>query len=203
MSAAPALRATEAAYLALDAASPGQKFAFNDGYVFDMARGTKEHALITANLTALLHTALRGGPCTVYTSDLRVRTAHGRGYSYPDVTVSCGEEAFFDGDTLESPTAVFEVLSASTEGYDRGDKFRQMRTADTLRAYVLLSQYAPVAEAYERETDGTWKYRVAEGLDAVLDLRTLGVAVPLAEVYAKVAFKPDPNAGAGTFLDDP
>ncbi|MFO0808671.1 MAG: Uma2 family endonuclease [Gemmataceae bacterium] len=113
-------------------------------------------------------------------------------YSYPDVVVYCGEPEFLDanGDVLVNPVAVFEVLSPSTEAFDRGGKFNRFQTHNpTLTDYVLVSQDEPLVEHFHRQDDGSWTYRRAVGLKSKLTVATIGVTLKLADVYERVTFE--------------
>jgi Uma2 family endonuclease len=147
-------------YLAFERASD-QKHEYADGEVFAMSGGTFEHSAVATGLLAALATALAGRPCTPLTSDMRVKSASGR-YFYPDACVICGTPQFEDEgrDTLLNPTAIFEVLSDSSEAYDRGDKFAHYETIASARDYVLASQKGPRIEVFTRQADQSWVRRV-------------------------------------------
>lgn len=108
--------------------------------------------------------------------------------TYPDVMVICGERQFHDGrrDVVTNPTLIVEVLSDSTEAYDRGDKFRHYRSLQSLRGYLLLSQYRMQAELFLRQPDGTWSLSSYQGPSASIPLRVVEAELSLAEVYDKV-----------------
>jgi len=189
---------TEAEYLAIERAAPA-KSEFHGGEMFAMAGGSPMHSLIAANLIALLHRALSGSGCLTFTSDLRVKVDMTGLYTYPDVSVACGELCFADAerDTLLNPTLLVEVLSDATEGYDRGEKFEQYRRIASLRGYLLVSQRKPVIELFVREADGRWSLREAAGTEASLEIPPLQITLALAEVFANVAF-PQTAAPHGT-----
>lgn len=112
--------------------------------------------------------------------------------TYPDVTVTCGEPYYhpLDTNSLINPMVLFEVLSPSTEGYDRGEKWASYRQLDSLQEYVLVSQHTPLVEVYARQDDGAWKFTAADALDGSVSLPSLGMTLSLAEVYEKIAFDP-------------
>jgi Uma2 family endonuclease len=150
------------------------------------------------NLAAALVTQLRGGPCQAFSKDMRVRCGpHQSGtragfYAYPDLVVVCGERRYHDQerDVLLNPTVLIEVLSPSTETFDRGEKFDRYRTwLATLTDYVLVAQDRPVIDHYHRQMDGTWVLHTLEGLQARLPLETIGCTVALAEVYDRLVFQ--------------
>lgn len=179
-------------YVALDAAAE-YKCEYVDGRVYAMSGGTEPHALVCWNLLGLLHAAFRGRPCRAYPSDLRVKVAETGTYTYPDLSALCGEPAFDERvvDTLLNPSVLVEVLSPSTEAYDRGEKFARYRRVPSLREYVLVAQDRPRVECYTRRGDG-WVLTEASALDAAVELRSVGVTLALGEVYERVAFPDRP-----------
>ena len=177
------------------------KHEFYRGEVFAMAGGSARHSLITANVIRELGNRLKGSPCRVYDSNLRIRIPRTTLYTYPDASVVCRPEEFDPldpkGETILNPTVLVEVLSPSTEAYDRGTKFENYQQIDALREYALVSQLAPRVETYLRQPDGTWLYSAATGLEASAGLAALKVQVELAELYAGVSFPP-PAAAEST-----
>jgi Uma2 family endonuclease len=167
---------------------------FYRGEIFAMAGGSPRHSLIKTNLVGELRNVLKGRPCTAYDSDLRVRVSATGLYTYPDASVICGKLEFDDEhqDTVLNPTLLAEVLSDSTEAYDRGKKFAHYRQVASLREYLLVAQDSPKLERFARNQDGTWTLTIANGLDQSLDLSSIGVRLSLAEVYDKVDFTPEP-----------
>ena len=177
---------TEAEYLASERAAQ-MRHEFHDGRVYAMAGATEAHVLIAANMTGELRSALRDRPCRVYSSDMKVKIESAGLYTYPDVTVACGDRRFVDErkDTLLNPAVVIEVLSESTESYDRGQKFEWYRTVPSITDVLLVSQDRPIVEQYTRQADGTWvlhELRIAD----TLVIASLDCRVPVAEVYLKV-----------------
>ena len=173
-----------------------EKHEYRDGEIVSMAGGTVAHSRIIANCIQTLGNRLRGGPCAPFESNLRVRIARRTLYSYPDVPVICGPPELDPddtrGETVTNPRLVVEVLSPSTESYDRRTKFDRYRQLESFREYVLVSQDMPRVETFFRHDDGTWVFAVATGPDAVIRLSSLGIDLPLAEVYAGVEFPPPP-----------
>jgi Uma2 family endonuclease len=169
------------------------KHEYLDGQIFDMAGASREHNTISSNLHGLLWSSLRRNPCRPFTSDMKVLA--GPFGSYPDITVVCGEQRFQDEqrDALTNPTLVIEVLSDSTEAYDRGEKFLRYQQIESLREYVLVSQDRPRIERFLRQEDGSWNYLLIEGADAAVRLEAIGVTLSLAEVYEGVAFEETPG----------
>lgn len=167
-----------------------------DGRILGMAGGTDVHNDITCNLIGELRQALKGTPCKVGGPDLRVRSPRSGRYHYPDVSVTCGPRVFDppqSRSTFANPQVLIEVLSASTADMDRGDKFREYIEIGTLQQYVLVAQDRPRVETFHRAAGGGWVVGPwAEGLDAGVAFPSLGVSLPLADVYAGVAFPPPP-----------
>src|SRR5439155_7242290 len=146
MSAAPKLRCTPEEYLEIDRAAQFKSEYFH-GEIFAMAGASEDHNTITFNVAGLLHSQLRGGPCRGFSADMRVSTGEGEMYVYPDVGVVCGERRFVDArrDVLLNPTVIIEVLSQTTEAFDRGGKFEGYRRLESLRDYLLIAQDRPHA----------------------------------------------------------
>lgn len=153
-----------------------------------MAGASRRHNLIVANLLRVLGNQLVNSPCNVYPSDLRVKVAPLTKYTYPDVSIGCTPEEFEDDsqDTLLNPRVLFEVLSESTEAYDRGRKFEHYQYIDALQVYVLVSQEAPRVEAYERTHPHRWSYTEFRQHNDIVTLDVVGVSVSVAEIYMKV-----------------
>jgi Uma2 family endonuclease len=159
------------------------------GEVFAMSGGTRQHNLISSNALGDLWSQLRDGSCEVYNSDMKVRVTEDH-YAYPDVTVVCGEALFADeeNDVLLNPTLVIEVLSPSTEAWDRGGKAGQYRQRESLQEYVLIAQDRPHIEHFARQADRQWLLTETNGLEATLALPSIGCELALSEVYRKVTF---------------
>jgi Uma2 family endonuclease len=162
------------------------KHEFLDGHVWAMAGGSPEHAAICGNVTTLLNVQLRDRPCRVYSSDLRVRVSSTGLGTYPDVTVVCGhiEKDPDDrkGHTIVNPRVVVEVLSPSTEDYDRGEKLEHYKTISTLDEVVLIAHDRRKIEVVRREPDGTWSRHVATG-DETIRLTSVDCELAVPEVY--------------------
>ena len=159
-----------------------------DGEVFAMGGASWKHGLLVGNAFAALHAQLRDRDCFVQTSDLRVRIPATDLFTYPDVAVVCGEPRFDDAelDTLLNPTLIIEVLSKSTEDYDRGRKFAHYRTVDSLAQYGLLAQDSVHAEVFTRQARGRWELRETDSIDDTLDLASIGCELALQEIYRLV-----------------
>ena len=164
------------------------KSEYLNGEMFAMSGVSREHLLVNTNLTSFLHGALKGRPCEVYAADLRVLVSATSLYTYPDLTVVCGKPTFADKhiDTLLNPLVVIEILSPSTEAYDRGKKFGHYRALESLDQYVLVSQDEPKVEWYTRQPGGEWLFASASGLNETLPFPALDLRIPLAEVYRRI-----------------
>lgn len=171
------------AYLEQERRSP-RKHEFCNGEVFAMTGASPGHNLLVMNIGAALHGQLKRRPCRVYPSDLRVQLADG--YVYPDLTVVCGEPDFAEGDNLRNPTLICEVLSPSTEDYDRGGKFARYRQLDSLRDYLVVAQDRVALMLYSRQADHRWLLTDLNDPRGTLDLPGIGCRLAVADVYAKL-----------------
>lgn len=189
---------TEEEYLTMERAAE-ERHEYIDGYVYAMAGESIEHGDICANLGWIIGSQLRGTPCRNRIANTKVRSGPKpdfsrklKGlYSYPDLFVICGEMRFHDKhkDVIVNPTAIFEVLSESTANYDRGEKFlRYQNWSPTLLDYVLISQTGPTIEHFSRQPDGSWTYRVYQGLEANFSIKSIKCNLKLSEVYERVKF---------------
>ena len=171
------------------------KSEFLGGEMFVMSGGTRSHSLIASNMIRAIGNQLKGRPCRVYTSDMRVKVQASGLYTYPDLAVACGQEEFEDEyeDVLLNPTVIVEVLSDSREAYDRGLKFALYRQVPALREYLLVNQHEPRIEQYVRQESGQWLLRDVAGLEGKLSLPSVGIAIEMADVYTDVRFKPGPR----------
>ena len=177
-------------YLEIERASEARSEYFN-GRMYAMSGGSYNHVRIIGNLAWELRNALKERSCEVVTSDLRVRVSPAGLYTYPDVTVVCGEPKFADDqkDTLLNPVFIAEVLSPSTEAYDRGFKSAQYRKLESLQEYALISQAEPRVEVFRRRPGGDWLLSEAAGLDAACRFDSLDCRIALADIYGKVSFE--------------
>jgi Uma2 family endonuclease len=188
-------RYTPDEYLAIERGAE-RKSEYHDGRILAMTGATARHVTLVGNVHGLLWTRFREGPCRLYASDLRVRIRRENRYVYPDVVALCEEPRFEDAvpDTLLNPALVVEVLSGSTEAYDRGDKFAAYRRLESLREYVLVAQDRVSVERYRRSGD-LWTLTALESPDDELELESVGVTVPVAEIYAGVEPGPEREQG--------
>jgi len=192
-------RLTVDEYLAMERAAQ-ERHVYLDGEVFAMAGESDWHGLITISIILALGPQLKKGPCQLRTKDTKVRSGpipeRGRGtkgmFSYPDVLVVCGDREFHDAhkDIILNPKVVIEVLSESTEAFDRGGKFTRYQTYNpTLTDYVLVSQDKPQVEHFHKPATGPWTYQLYTGLDAVVLLDSIGCTLRLTDVYDRVVFE--------------
>jgi len=194
MSTAEKRRLTPAEYLALEVASQG-RHEFYAGEMFAMSGGSYWHNLVKDNLAHAVRNRLAGRGCTVLTSDQRVKVDATGLYTYPDVVVFCGKPVFEDGIhySAVNPLVLAEVLSDSTEKYDRGVKFGHYRQLPSVQEFLVLAQDRVSAERYRRQTPGdpgSWLLTAVSDPAGTVDFESLGIAVPVAEIYASVEFPP-------------
>lgn len=186
-------RYTAEEYLTLER-SAAYKSEFHDGQIYAMTGASRQHNLITVNIAGELRSQLKKRPCEAYSNDMRVKAAEANSYHYPDIAVVCGTPQFEDSyvDTLLNPALLIEVLSSSTEAYDRGGKFAHYRKIATLHEYLLVSQDQPSIERYMRQGD-VWILSEAVGLEASIQLASIDCVLSLREVYDKVLDDADNN----------
>ena len=164
------------------------KSEYYGGQIFAMAGGSPRHNSIGVNLVASLRNRLRGSPCRPFNSDQRIRISACGLATYPDVSIICGELQMDaqDVDAIVNPRVIFEVLSKSTEGYDRGKKFDFFRQIKSLTEYVLVSQEDLQVECFTRQSDENWLLSITKGLHGVLRLSTVSLELPLVEIYEDI-----------------
>ena len=189
MSTATKLDYTPEEYLALERKSP-TRHEYYKGEIFAMAGASREHNLIAGNINREIGNQILDRPCESYANDMRVLIEATGLYTYPDVIVVCGQPEFLDRevDTLLNPTVIFEVLSESTEAYDRGVKFGHYRRIPSLREYVLVSQDRMLVERYTRAGGELGSLGVRAARSGQLRLESIDCAIPLDRIYAKVKF---------------
>jgi Uma2 family endonuclease len=180
-------------YLALERKAEF-KSEYVNGEIYAMSGASKEHNYISGNIYFQMRQQFHGRPCDAFTSDMRVKVSATGMYTYPDVTAVCGGSLFDDShvDTLTNPTVIVEVLSPSTETYDKGDKFAHYLKLPSLQEYVLVSQDKVRVERYARR-GAEWVYTQMSTLDEVLVLESIECAVALQDIYEKVEFVHDTN----------
>lgn len=194
-------RVTAAEYRAFEMAAE-YKNEFVDGEIFAMAGASREHNLIGTNLTREISAQLRGRSCETYPGEMRVKVIDPETYAYPDVVVVCGEPEFEEAelDSLLNPTLIIEILSPSTEAWDRGGKFARYARLASLQEYLLVAQDRPRIERFRRAGGEEWIFSATEGLDATLALPSIDCYLSLADVYERIRFggesAADPSEGA-------
>lgn len=185
-------------YLAMERAAV-ERHVYLDGEIFAMAGESDAHGIISFNVAISLGVQLKGTPCQGRTKDAKVRSGPipetGRSkkgmFSYPDILVFCGEPEFHDAhtDVILNPKVIVEILSESTEAFDRGEKFQRLQKHNpTLTDYILISQDKPQVEHFRRQRKGSWSYDTHAGLDASVVIVSIGCTLKLADVYDRVVF---------------
>ncbi len=195
MSAALQSKLSASEYLEMERRADFKSEFFN-GQIVARARCSIEHNAIKDNLVMELLSRLKGGPCRTYSSDQRVLVEATGLYTYPDIIVLCGQGTYdpLDRDTLTNPTAIIEVLSPSTERYDRGAKFRNYQQIPSMVEYVLVAQDEAVCDRYVRQSDGSWALVSFVGLTATLAFTSVSASVPLSDIYSGVTLPEAPGA---------
>ena len=179
-------------YFALEDASDA-RFEYWDGDILCMSGGSRAHGTIGSNVVVALGISLRGGRCRAFTGDVAVYTPTLPPYRYPDASAACGElkfEHIKGRDALVNPVVVVEVLSPSTAKLDEGPKFAAYQAVPTLRDYLLVSQDEPRVTYYTQLARGSWEQREVTGLDASLELESIGCALKLRDIYDGLTFTP-------------
>jgi Uma2 family endonuclease len=189
MSSRPKSYLTPEEYLAIERKSE-TKSEYLKGEMFAMVGASRKHNLIAGNIFGELRQKLKGRPCEAYTNDMRVRIPATGLYTYPDVVVVCGEPQFEDDylDTLLNPTLIVEVLSESTESYDRGKKAGFYRSVEFIAEYLLVSQDEYRVEQYVKQADGKWLLTDIRSLESTVELISLQCTLPMKDIYDRVAF---------------
>jgi Uma2 family endonuclease len=182
-------RYTVQEYLAMEEVAEYRSEYF-EGEIFAMSGGSLDHDRITGELHRLIANALSTGPCEPLTGNMKIRIEGSSAYYYPDLAIVCGEPQMEDKKKhiVTNPTVLFEVLSESTESFDRGKKFHRYKQISTLVEYILIAQSEPQIDAFYKVDDDTWMHRSYAGLKDVLELKSLGIQVKLADIYRRVQF---------------
>ena len=187
----PQRKMTAEEYLAFERQSE-ERHEFLAGEIFAMSGASAEHNDIVWNIASSFHAQLRDRPCRASIADMRLQVSATGLYTYPDIVVVCGERQFAEPDTLLNPTLIVEVLSPSTEAYDRGKKFGHYRTIETLQEMVLVAQDRIIVERFARRPGGAWLLSEARRLEDQISLPSIGCELALAAVYERV-FAHDAN----------
>jgi Uma2 family endonuclease len=191
------LRYTVDEYLAMERPA-FERHVYLDGEIFAMAGESPAHGTISVNIIATLVVQLKGTPCQAFTKDMKVRSGPipetGRSkkglFSYPDILVVCGEFEFHDAhkDIILNPKVIIEILSESTEAFDRGKKFKRLQEHNpTLTDYILVSQLEPQIEHFQRQADA-WTYQVHEGMESNMPIPSISCTLRFSDVYDRVQF---------------
>lgn len=164
------------------------KSEYYKGEIFAMAGASEKHNAIVGAILGELYGFLKGKSCKVYPSDLRVHNSENTLYTYPDVSVVCGKEEYLDDefDTLLNPTVLFEVLSPSTEDYDRGTKFKLYRSIPSLQNYILVSSTEYAVEIYTRKEDDEWVLNTVEEKNRHIHISAIDFDLSLRDIYSQV-----------------
>ncbi len=164
---------------------------FHSGEIFAMAGGTRNHALLGNAINTELNLVCRGTTCRAFNGDMRIRIESHNRFLYPEASVVCGPitSSPYDKDSITNPMLIAEVLSESTEAYDRGEKFRLYRTLPSLQEYVLIDQNRPLVEVFSRREEDIWEMVVYTGLEARVSLRSLSAEIALADLYRNVEWE--------------
>lgn len=195
MSALPKRYFTQEEYIELENKAE-YRSQYVAGEIYAMAGAQPEHIVVNGNLVGLLYNAFRGRPCQAYFADLRVRVKTGDLWTYPDVAALCGPPQWDTSSSphsLLNPQVIFEVLSPTTEGFDRGDKFARYRRLESLTDYVLVAQDQMRVEHFVRQANGSWTMTEYTTPESVVPLPVVGCELPLAEIYDKVTFPEHPS----------
>lgn len=177
-------------YIELEQSSE-ERYEYFDGEVFAMAGGSLEHAIIATNIAGSLNNKLSGKNCRAINSDMRVKVPADPPYRYPDVTVVCGEpltEQYLGQVMLVNPVLLVEVLSPTTKDYDKDEKFLGYQSIESFQEYLLVAQDRAHVTRYVRQADNQWLRSDFIGLDSAVELVSLGVTLPLSEIYQGVSF---------------
>jgi Uma2 family endonuclease len=181
-------------YLMIERAADSRN-EYLDGEIYAMAGASEEHTIITDNVTREVGNRLKGTPCLIMSQNVKVPAGSERLFAYPDHIIVCGERLYRDNnrDVLINPQVIIEVLSRSTELYDRETKFDFYKQISTFREYILIEQEQAAIEQWARSADNSWTRNVIEGLDATLKLATVQIDLPLAEIYDRIHLRVRPD----------
>jgi Uma2 family endonuclease len=184
-------------YLALEQTSEA-RYEYWQGEVFAMSGASPAHVQIQINLITLLRTQLRGRPCRIFSSDMRLKVPSRPPYRYPDLSALCGEPRFelIGGlEVLTNPTLIVEILSPTTEAFDRGDKFTYYKSVPSFSEYLLIAQHRPHVGQYIKQSAEVWSYRECNEISATLYVPSLECLLMLTELYQDVPFEPQTYPG--------
>lgn len=186
-------RLSTSEYISLEQET-GEKYEYYNGYVYAMAGGSYEHNTVSGNIFSEINIKLKGKSCQIMNSDTKLYVESSNTYFYPDAMIICGEKEEVKNlkAAFKNPVVIIEVLSESTEAFDRGDKFDLYRALSSLRHYVLVKQSEPKVQVYSRQSPtALWNIRTIEGLESVLDVElseSLTLEIPLSDIYDRIEF---------------
>lgn len=191
MSAVPALKYASVEDYLLQEETSLEKHEYYAGEVFAMSGGSINHNTISGNVFGEIRAFLKGKTCRVFNSDQKIHIEANGLFTYPDLSIVCGELKTWNNrnDVIINPVVIIEVLSPSTAGYDRGDKFKLYRDIPSLKEYILISSTEVRIEQYTRQSEHFWNFQETKDASAALQIETVGFSCPLAEVYRDVVFE--------------
>jgi Uma2 family endonuclease len=182
-------------YLELDHNSE-EKIEFWDGHVFTLAGANINHNRIQRNCTTYLQNKLQSRKCEVFPSDTRIKVPIYPPYRYPDLSALCGKpiiEKLGKQELLVNPQLIVEILSDSTESFDRGDKFTYYKSIESFNEYILIAQHRPHITQYVKQSENTWSYQEINGLDNQIHIYSMDCDLDLSQIYENVEFPPIQN----------
>jgi Uma2 family endonuclease len=166
------------------------KHEYIDGEVYAMAGTTKAHNTISLNLAILFREKLKNSNCQTFMADIKVNISNQKRFFYPDIVVTCDDNDDVNAYDIKFPKVIVEILSESTEKFDRGKKFQYYRTIPSLREYILISSQEYLIECFRRTKNDLWTLQTYEGLNAIFRIENLAFDAPLSEIYATLSFDP-------------
>lgn len=187
MTAQPKIKLTPEQYLEIDRKSQ-IRHEFYNGEMFDMSGASRKHNIIIKNLMIGLENFLSGRKCNPFMIDLRLNLNNSGNYAYPDILVVCGDSAFSEEDIVNDATVIIEVLSPSTEAFDRGTKFQYYQNLKSISEYVLVSQDKMLVEVFEKESDNHWNYIKISEAKEQLSLKSIQFSIQVSEIYKSIVF---------------
>ena len=181
---------TREEYLALEEQAE-YKSEYYDGEIFAMAGSSRNHSVICLNLNWGIREAIANKDCVGFDSNMKLDIPRAKQFYYPDLMVGCGNVEFLENrsDIITNPVLIIEILSPSTESFDRGKKFAYYQTVPSIREYVLVSQAEPMVEAFYKQDEKVWQYTAAKGLEETIIFQTLQAELMLKYIYQKVEWE--------------
>jgi Uma2 family endonuclease len=194
MNAAPIIKYTAEEYLELEEASL-EKNEFYKGEIFAMAGASIQHNQIVSNTMIEIGSYLKDKKCRIFPSDLRIHSITNSLFTYPDLSIICDEIETFGKrkNTVTNPTVLIEVLSASTQDYDRGAKFKLYRDIESLKEYTLISSLETLVEKYDKQADGSWVLHEYKNETDSFDITSIDLKITVKDLYINVTFEQEEN----------